>query len=67
MTRNMGTADRLLRAALGIALLAFALFGGTSAILTVIAAIIGVVMLGTAAISHCPLYTVIGLKTCRDS
>ncbi len=58
MSKNMGTIDRVLRAVLGVALLAWALTGGP------VWAWIGVVPLLTAAVSICPLYSVLGLRTC---
>lgn len=66
MNRNMGLADRLLRAALGIALLAFATFGSASGTLTVILAAIGVILAATSVLSFCPLYRIVGIKTCKD-
>jgi hypothetical protein len=57
MTKNVGSIDRLLRAALGIALIVWALAGGP------MWAWIGVVPLATAAISFCPLYAMLGLRT----
>ncbi|MEX2375988.1 MAG: DUF2892 domain-containing protein [Dehalococcoidia bacterium] len=63
MSRNVGTADRLVRVALGIALLAVGLgvVGGTAG--TVIAAISAVPFV-TAAIGWCPLYSLLGVRTC---
>ncbi len=58
MTKNVGTIDRAARAILGLALIAWALSGGP------IWAWIGVVPLVTAAFSFCPLYSVLGLRTC---
>ncbi|MCT8161886.1 DUF2892 domain-containing protein [Pseudoruegeria sp. SHC-113] len=66
MTKNMGTIDRALRAVLGLVLLAVAIFGGLSAALALLAALVGVVMLATASFSLCPLYSMLGLKTCKD-
>ncbi|WP_314733144.1 DUF2892 domain-containing protein [Pseudoruegeria sp. SHC-113] len=62
----MGTIDRALRAVLGLVLLAVAIFGGLSAALALLAALVGVVMLATASFSLCPLYSMLGLKTCKD-
>jgi len=58
MTKNIGMIDRALRAVIGVALIAWALTGGP------VWAWIGVVPLLTAAVSICPLYTVLGLRTC---
>ncbi len=58
MTKNVGMIDRVLRALVGIALVAWALTGGP------VWAWIGVVPLTTAALSWCPAYSLLGVKTC---
>ena len=57
MTKNIGLTDRIVRATLGVALIAWALLGGP------VWAWIGVVPLLTAGISFCPVYTLFGLRT----
>lgn len=59
MTRNEGNIDRLLRALLGVALIALTLTGTIGAW-----GWIGVVPLFTAAVGWCPLYTMLGINTC---
>lgn len=68
--KNVGTIDRVIRASIGaIALvLAFTVLGimeGT--IGGIVAAVIGVVMLGTAALGMCPLYIPFKMSTCKPS
>lgn len=65
MTANMGTVDRVIRAIVGAVLLVLALGGwiATGWIYTV-AVIVGVVMLATAALSNCPAYSLLGIRTC---
>ena len=69
MTPNVGTIDRVLRAVLGVVLLYLAFGSGLplfdSALFKYGAAVIGVVMLVVAAVRVCPLYSIIGIKTCR--
>lgn len=69
MTINVGTTDRILRAALGAVLLFLAFFSGLPAfdagVLKYGAAIVGVVMLVVAALRMCPIYSIFGIKTCR--
>lgn len=69
MTANVGTIDRLLRAALGVALLVLAFASGLpffdGALAKYGAAAVGVVMLIVAATRVCPIYAMFGLKTCR--
>jgi len=61
MPKNVGMIDRVARALVGIALIAWALLGGP------VWAWIGVVPLATAAISFCPAYTLLGIRTCSKS
>lgn len=70
MTINVGTIDRLIRAIVGAVLLYLAFFSGmplfADALFKYGAALIGVVMLVTSTLKMCPLYTLIGVKTCRS-
>lgn len=70
MPVNMGIVDRAVRTVLGIILilLPFVLAPGLFANQTIawVVAAIGAVFVVTSAIKFCPLYTVIGLKTCKD-
>jgi hypothetical protein len=66
MIRNMGTADRIIRTIIGIALLV-ATFGmgiGTGWVHWAMAAV-GVAMLLAAITARCPPYALLGIKTCR--
>lgn len=65
MTKNMGSADRIIRAIVGIVLLIAAFTAGWGTFWTVIAAIVGLVMLGTSAMGYCPPYQIFGIKTCK--
>lgn len=71
MTPNVGTIDRILRASLGVILLYLAFFSGIPAfmggILQYGAALIGLVMLVVATLRICPIYSILGIKTCRVS
>lgn len=59
MKKNMGTLDRGLRVAAGLALVALAATGTVG-----VWGWIGVVPLVTAAIGWCPAYTLLGIRTC---
>jgi hypothetical protein len=59
MKTNAGTIDRALRALLGLVLIALTLTGAIG-----LWGWIGVVLLATAALGYCPLYTVFGFSTC---
>lgn len=59
MQKNEGTWDRALRILVGIALIALVLTGTIGAW-----GWIGVVPLATGLLGMCPLYTVLGIRTC---
>jgi hypothetical protein len=64
MTANVGSIDRMLRIVVGAALIAVALGLFGSAYQSAWGWI-GIVPLATALISWCPLYTILGIRTCR--
>ena len=65
MTRNEGTADRLIRGALGLILLALALFGSLSSTAVYWGAlIVGLVLVVTALTGFCGIYRLLGVNTC---
>ena len=59
MQTNVGTIDRILRAVIGLALIALT-WAGTIGVW----GWIGVVPLMTAALGFCPLYTMLGFSSC---
>ncbi len=61
LTTNVGSADRIIRIVLGLALIALALAGTIGAW-----GWIGVVPLVTAFLKFCPAYAIFGMKTCQD-
>ena len=64
MKKNMGTTDRIIRVLLA-ALMAYLYFGGViTGTWGIVLVVLGGVFLLTALISFCPLYAIVGLKTC---
>lgn len=61
MTRNMGTADRVLRAIVGLVLISLVFVGPKTAW-----GWIGLIPLVTALIGWCPVYVPLGVKTCKS-
>ncbi len=59
MKTNVGGIDRILRAVIGLALIALTLAGTIG-----VWGWIGVVPLLTAALGFCPLYTMLGFSSC---
>ncbi|MGE0584768.1 MAG: DUF2892 domain-containing protein [Flavobacteriaceae bacterium] len=63
MTRNVGSIDRVIRIVLGIVLIAFAV-AGPAEISWKWIGWIGVVPLLTAIVGWCPIYSILGIRTC---
>ncbi|MDQ7859818.1 MAG: DUF2892 domain-containing protein [Armatimonadota bacterium] len=62
MKRNMGGLDRVVRAVLGVVLVYVAVTAG--GLWAWVAGVGAAVMLGTALVGFCPLYTLLGITTC---
>ena len=67
MPINVGTIDRIARAVLGIFLLYISFASGAldGSVWKWVAAVAGVVMLGVAVVRFCPIYAILGIRTCR--
>jgi hypothetical protein len=59
LARNEGTVDRVIRVIVGLGLLALTVVGPHS-----LWGLIGLVPLATGALGSCPLYSVLGIRTC---
>lgn len=67
MAANVGKADKGIRIIIG--LIAFAAifigpFAGASWA-PIVFGLIGIIMIGTSAMSFCPLYRIFGIRTCK--
>jgi hypothetical protein len=60
MTRNIGSADRIIRIVIGLAVLSLYFVGPKS-----VWALLGLIPLATAAIGWCPPYKILGISTCN--
>lgn len=67
MTTNMGTIDRGLRLMAGVILLilAFATDLGAGGWMHWAMIVVGLIAAGTALFGSCPLYAILGIRTCR--
>ncbi|MDF1670792.1 MAG: DUF2892 domain-containing protein [Roseovarius sp.] len=61
ISRNMGSLDRAVRFAVGALLIVLTLTGNIG-----VWGWLGLVLVGTAFINFCPIYQILGLKTCQD-
>lgn len=62
MTANVGTLDRVLRVVVGLALISLVFVGPQT-----LWGLVGLVPLATAAIRFCPLYRMLGIRTCQTA
>ncbi len=62
MTANIGTADRILRIVVGLTLLSLVFVGPQS-----LWGLVGLVPLLTGLARFCPLYTLLGVRTCNTA
>ena len=65
MTTNESSVDRIIRLVVGIVALVAAFAVGLGSLGGIILAVVGVVMLVTAAVGFCPLYRLFGVNTCK--
>ena len=66
MKANVGTVDRVLRLAVGAAVIAFGYMGGLASPWNVVAIGAGSVFVLTALIKFCPAYVIFGMNTCSS-
>jgi Protein of unknown function (DUF2892) len=67
MTKNMGSADRIIRVLIAIAFVTLYLTGVISGIWGIVLIVLSIVFVGTSLISFCPLYLPFGLSTLRKN
>lgn len=65
MKKNMGTADRVIRAVVAL-IVAYLIYAGTlTGTWAIVAGIAAGVFFLTSIVSFCPMYTLFGMSTCR--
>ena len=61
----MGSTDRIIRIVLAIVFAALYFTGTVQGTLGIVLLVLGGVFVATSVISFCPLYTLIGVNTCK--
>jgi Protein of unknown function (DUF2892) len=64
MNRNMGTADRAVRSLVALVGIILIVNGTLDGLAAWVVGAFAVIFLATSAVSFCPLYTLLGLRTC---
>lgn len=63
MIKNMGSADRIIRTIVAIALGVLILTGQVAGTLAIVLGLLAVILLATSAVSTCPLYLPLRIST----
>ena len=63
LTRNVGTADQVVRVVIGVLVVAALVTGAVTGPLAYLAALIAAIMLVTGVVGFCPLYAILGVRT----
>lgn len=61
LAKNMGSIDRLARLIIGALLIVLAVTGTIG-----VWGWVGIILVATAFLNFCPIYRIIGIKTCKD-
>lgn len=64
MTINMGKADRIIRPLLAIAFIALYFTGTVTGTVGIVLLVLSAVFLLTSVVGTCPLYSLLGIRTC---
>ncbi|PCH49288.1 MAG: hypothetical protein COC22_06900 [Flavobacteriaceae bacterium] len=66
MKKNMGSVDKIVRVLIAIVIAVFYWQGIISGALAIVLLTVGAIFLITSLISSCPLYSIVGIKTCKS-
>jgi hypothetical protein len=65
MKKNMGTFDRIVRIVIALIIAVLFLTGQITGTLSIILLALAAIFLLTSLVNFCPLYSLIGIKTCK--
>ena len=65
MKANMGTADKIIRVLIAVVIGVLIYTNMLSGTLAIVLGVFGIVFVLTSLVSFCPLYTLVGIKTCK--
>ncbi len=65
MTKNMGSTDKLIRLTIAAVIAGLYFTGNISGTLAIILGVVAVIFALTSLINFCPLYTILGVNTCK--
>lgn len=65
MKKNMGSADRMIRLLLAVVFAGLYFTGTVTGTFGIVLLVVSIVFALTSVISFCPLYTLLGINTCK--
>ena len=65
LDKNMGTLDRAIRIVIAVVIAVLYFNGNLSGLTAIVLGIFSIIFIITSFVGFCPLYTVIGLSTCK--
>lgn len=65
MTKNMGSTDKIVRLLVAAVIAVLYFTGIISGTLAIFLGIVAIIFVLTSLISFCPLYTLLGINTCK--
>ncbi|MFN2394733.1 MAG: DUF2892 domain-containing protein [Bacteroidales bacterium] len=65
MKANMGTADKVIRVLIALAIGVLIYTDVLTGTLAIVLGVLSIVFVLTSLVSFCPLYTLVGIKTCK--
>jgi hypothetical protein len=65
MKKNMGTIDRVIRIVIAVVIAVLFFTGQITGSLGIILLVLASIFLLTSLVNFCPLYTLVGIKTCK--
>lgn len=66
MKKNMGSTDKLIRLAIAIVLIVLYMTHKLPETWDIVALVVALIFTITSLISFCPIYSIFGLKTCKN-
>jgi hypothetical protein len=66
MQKNMGVADRVIRAVIAVIFALLILLGTVKGAAAWVLGILAIILLGTSAVGYCGLYKVLGICTLKE-
>lgn len=65
MNANVGSTDKVIRLVIAVAAAVSAFIVGATSVLGIVLLVLAALMVATSAMSFCPVYSLLGLNTCK--